>query len=207
MMGGIAVGRRMKSKPVTLAGRGAGRSPAQTVHDRKSRDLPINSVVGVTTVVDSAGDRLEVFRSLRDDPLASMHHAGSIDQAQFTAGRHLQRCYELAEVGGGKAIDPTKEAVDGGGNREPGVTDQQIKAFADIQKADKALGIEGAAIVRDILGDGLSLKRAALRRGFNQADDAKRYMGRRFRECLETLAVLWGYAGRARSVDKSDDGT
>ena len=100
-------GRKRKT-PVTLP----------PVHDRRSTDLVRNASVAIVEVDDpyaiEPGGKITVLRSLRDDPLARMSAAKQIDSAQFEAGRAWQADYEEAEVGGASAIDPTKEAVDGG---------------------------------------------------------------------------------------------
>ena len=91
------------------------------------------------------GAKLTVLRSLRDDPLAAMHNARQIDQAQFVAGRHWQRAFELAEVGGVRAVDPTRERVDDSRIAQATISDAQIRAFADLKRAMAALGLEAKA--------------------------------------------------------------
>lgn len=165
------------------------------VHDRRSSDVPAAIMVGTITVddpYDQGGGKIQVYRTLREDPLAAMHNAGQVDDAMFMAGRHWQRAYELAEIGGASAIDPTKEAVDGGLVPEP-FTDAQRKAVATLMGAKDKLGHYGDMLVRDILGERMTVKIAAARRGFT-SELAAKYVGRRFRECLETLAEYFGYA-------------
>jgi hypothetical protein len=71
-------------------------------------------------------------------------------------GRHWQAAYENAEIGGVRAIDPGKEAVDGG--RLPEVlTDQQRRAVVDLKNARLALGPEGNQLVIDVLAKGWSI--------------------------------------------------
>lgn len=185
----MAKRNKLKAK-ITLAG-----GQNVKIHDRLSSDLPINAQVGPTTVDDpyEAGAKIVAFRSLRDDTLAVLHHSKQIDEAQFMGGRHWQKAYELAEVGGARAIDPTREAVDGGGFVYSGISDAQSKALDSLKRAAKKLGMEGEALVRDVLGSHLTLDMAATKRGLmSQAERV--YIGRRFRECLETLAVVYNYA-------------
>jgi hypothetical protein len=136
-----------------------------------------------------------VFRSVRD-PIASLHSTGQIDEAQYRAGRHWQRAYELSEVGGARAIDPTKEAVDGGRMPEM-LTDAQLRAFKDLDQARKALGMVGERIVMAVLGERQTFAIVANRWGLS-TDRERRYIGMRFNECLEELAKLWGYAMRGK---------
>lgn len=175
----------------------AKRSQAVKVHDRMSSDLPINSVVSVAIVQDpysTTGERIQVLRSVRDDPVAGMHARGQVDDAQLAAARKWQALHEGAEIGSISAIDPGKEAVDGGRIPEP-ITDRQIKAIRGLAEADKRLGHDGKALVMDILGRRIGIREAAEKRGeFTRS--GWEYTGKRFRECLESLAILWGFAGK-----------
>lgn len=158
------------------------------IYQRLATDLPINSVVSRTVVDDpyEKGAELVVNASLRDDPLRAMFAKKQIDSAQFQAGRKWQSLAEAAEVGSVAAIDPAKEAVDGGRHCEP-ITDHQIAAIEKIKAADECLGKDGAILIRDVLMRRLPINKAALMRGLRTQRDID-YLGRRFRECLETLA-------------------
>lgn len=186
--------RRKLKKAVTLAS-----SNRTAPHDRRATEVPINSVVAATVAGDpyEPGAKITVLRSLRDDPLAAMHNAKQIDQAQFIAGRHWQRAFELTSVGGVRAVDLTRERVDGGGIPQPTLSDAQVRAFADLKRAMSALGLEGESLIKDFLGRGFTLRDIAVRRGVT-GERARGYIGWRLRECLDTLAVEFGYAGRAK---------
>ena len=181
------------------------------VVDRRAMDLPINTQVVVTTIQDAYGlrdgaifdeKRMEwvtpdipsavVVRSIRNDPLAALHAAKQVDEAQYLAGRHWQKAHELSIVGCVRAIDPFKEAVDGGILPEP-ISDIQRRGIADLARAARALGHAGDELVREILGEHRTLRQAMDRRGMSSDYDRK-FLARRFREALETLAVLFGYA-------------
>lgn len=165
------------------------------VHDRTTADLPINSIVAEAIVDDplERGAKLKVLRSVRDDPLAGMHSRAQIDDAQLAAGRLWQRYHEQSEIGGIQAIDPRKEAVDGGRIPEP-LSERYSKAFLELKKADKELGLYGASLVRDVLGRRMSISDVARARSMSRQREID-YIGGRFRECLESLAKLWGVAG------------
>lgn len=167
------------------------------VHDRRATDVGRNVLVAPAIVDDPhalvPGEKITVIRSLRDDPLAAMRAADHVDEAQYIAGRHWQKAYELAEIGGVKGFDWTKEAVDGGKIPQPTISDVQARAFSDLNLAARALGLEGDAIIRDMLGLGLTVVLASAKRGLHTEPERK-YIGRRFREALETLAVVYGYA-------------
>lgn len=186
--------RRRLKKAVTLAASAAG-----AIHDRRATGLSAKAQVAPVVADDpyEPGAKLTVLRSLRDDPLAAMHNAKQIDQAQFVAGRHWQRAYELAAGGGVRACDPTRERVDGGGIPQPTLSDAQIKAFGDLAGAMSALGLEGESLIKDFLGRGWTIADIAARRGA-RSERERSYLGRRLRECLETLPVVFGYAGSGR---------
>lgn len=184
---GAAMKPRRRGKPY---------NPAAPVHDRTSRDLLRNAQVAIDEVDDpyEAGGKIVVLRSTRNDPLADMKSKNQIDQCDYVAGRHWQAAWEHAEIGGVRAIDPGKEAVDGG--RLPEVlTDQQRKAVVDLKAAREALGREGHQLIHDVLAAGMSITQAAISRGLTSEADRK-YIGKRFRECLATLAKRFGYATR-----------
>lgn len=172
--------------------------PKDKVYDRLASDLPINAVVMPDVVDDplERGAKLRILRSVRDDPLAGMLSRDQIDQAQFMAGRRWQMFHEHSEIGGVSAIDPSKEAVDGGKIPEP-ITDRQIVAFRELNAGRKVLGIDGDELIRDVLGKCMSVTTAATMRG-HVSKDGRAYVGRRFRECLETLAILWNLASPKR---------
>jgi hypothetical protein len=99
-----------------------------SAHDRRATDLLRNAQVAPIEVDDpmERGGKLLVMRSTRDDPLADLHARGQIDEAQYQGGRSFQEDFETAERGP-RAIDPSKEAVDGGLMPEP-ITEAQRKA-------------------------------------------------------------------------------
>jgi hypothetical protein len=134
----------------------------------------------------------ESIRSLRDDPLAGMHSRGQIDEAMFYAGRTWQMHHENSEIGGVSAIDTTKDAVDGGRIPEP-ISDRQIRAFKQLRLADEALGYQGKMLIRKVLGERKSVQEYSMGLGLTSEREFN-YMSRRLRECLDTLAELWGFA-------------
>lgn len=169
---------------------------AQKVHDRLSQDLPINSRVAIAVVDDpysQVGEKIQVLRSLRNDPLADMLSRGVIDIALFNAGRKWERLHECTQIGPISAIDPGKEAVDGGKPREP-LSDRQIDAFKELAIADRRLGQWGGILIRNLLADRLTVGQ------ISELHDCKtgrrqHFMSLRIRECLEDLGKLWGFVG------------
>lgn len=168
-------------------------------HDRRSRDLLRNAEVA-TVEVDNPlaldpGDKIVVLRSTRNDPLGRLHSHHQIDEAQYQGGRAFQSDWEKAERGP-RAVDPTREYVDGGQTREP-ITEGQRKAVLRLNRAERELGADGSAIVHDVLVHGMTMQQIGERRGLT-TQRWKDYFARRFCECLDCLAVLYGFATQKR---------
>jgi hypothetical protein len=167
--------------------------PTPKVYDRLSTDLLANAKVAPVIVDDplSRGDKIAVMRSIRDDVLAEMLSRREIDQAQFDAGRKYEALCEQCELGSVQAIDPRKEAVDGGKGYE-GITDRQIDAVRHLGEAARILGPKGESMVRFVLIS----RRPFSALGLSQrATSAARI---KFFTYLEILAEFWGCATRAR---------
>ena len=169
------------------------------IHDRRSRDLPRNAEVAAVEVDDplalEPGEKIVTLRSIRNDPLGRMHTHRHVDEAQYQGGRAFQDDWEKAERGP-RAVDPTREYVDGGRAREP-ITESQRKAVLRLNRAERELGAVGSALVHEVLILGLTMEQIAQRRelrGQRWID----YFARRFRECLDRLALIYGFATERR---------
>ena len=168
-------------------------------HDRRSTDLNrgIGQYVAPVEVDDpmEAGGKLIVMRSTRDDPLADLHARHMIDEAQYQAGRAFQNDFETAERGP-RAVDPSKEAVDGGLMPEP-ITEAQRRAARQLATVYQKLGQDGSAIVHDVLVHNRTRKQVAESRGLT-GKRWEEYFGMRFRECLDCMALIYGFAMERR---------
>lgn len=182
------------------------------IHDRTSAIVPHGAKIFVDTTDDPwpgvrefASDeqtpgelraapppRISVVRSIRADPLGALKAQGVIDEVQFLAGQIWQWSYMRAEIGALKAIDPTLESVDGSHLSDP-LNQQVRKAVANLRKAKAALGSHGERLVIEILGKGRTLSQTADNFGL-PSRSGREYIGRRFRECLDCLAVVFGCA-------------
>jgi hypothetical protein len=136
--------------------------------------------------------------NLRDDPLGHMYHRGReeirLGRAQYEAGRKWQRTYEMAGIGRVRSPSDIREHVDGGGIAHSGATDKQMQAHALLHHWRGVLGDRGAELVEAVLADKRTLRQMALKL-HNEASAANiKYVGRRFRECLSTLAKEMGLA-------------
>jgi hypothetical protein len=167
--------------------------------DRKAREINrgISHHVAPVEITDpdaqDSREKIIVMRSTRNDPLGGMHARRFIDEAQYQGGRAYQHDFETAERGP-RAIDPSKEAVDGGRMPEP-LTDRQIDAVARLARADRDLGLDGSSIVHEVLILGLSVSQLAASRGL-VGEHFRKYFGRRLNECLDRLAMVYGFSTR-----------
>jgi hypothetical protein len=183
------VARAKRNKRQTLA----------RVHDRRSTDLPRNAEVAAVEVDDplglEPGDKIVTLRSLRNDPLGKLHSHRQIDEAQFQGGRAFQDDWEKAERGP-QAVDPTREYVDGGRAREP-ITERQRKAVLRLTRVERELGADGSMLVHEVLILGLTMEQVGQRRGL-LGQRWMDYFARRFKECLDRLALIYGFATEKR---------
>jgi hypothetical protein len=173
-------------------------NPAK-VHDRRSRDLPRHADVAPVEVDDplgpEPGDKIVTLRSLRNDPLGRLHSHRQVDEAQYQGGRSFQNDWEKAERGP-QAVDPSREYVDGGQFREP-ITEGQRKAVLRLNRAERELGADGSALVHEVLILGLTMEQISQRRGL-RGQRWLDYFARRLRECLDRLALVYGFATEKR---------
>ena len=177
--------------------------PSKT-YDRRAQDLPPNAEVAALEVDDpfgtEPGDKVIALRSTRGDPLAKLHSRRQIDEAQYRGGRAFQNDWEKAERGP-QAVDPTRERVDGGQMREP-ITEGQRRAVVRLNHVEHELGADGAALVHEVLILGMNMEQVGERRDL-RGQRWKDYFARRFQECLDRLALFYGFAAPARIPVKS----
>ena len=165
------------------------------LHDRRSHDLPRDAEVASVEVDNplgvEPGEKIVALRSIRNDPLARLHSHRQIDEAQYQAGRAFQDDWECAERGP-QAVDPSRDYVDGAQARES-ITEAQRKAVLRLNRAERDLGADGSALVHDVLVRGMTMEQVGERRCL-PTQRWKDYFARRFRECLDRLALLYGFA-------------
>jgi hypothetical protein len=165
------------------------------IYDRRSRELPFNAEVREVEVDNplalDSGEKILAIRSVRCDPLGRLHAHHQIDEAQYRGGRAFQSDWERAERGP-QAVDTTREYVDGTGTREP-VTESQRQAVLRLNRVERELGADGAALVHDVLVLGLTMDQVGQRRAV-RTQRWNDYFARRFRECLDRLALVYGFA-------------
>lgn len=165
------------------------------IYDRRSREVPFNAEVAEVEVDNplalDSGEKILAIRSIRSDPLGRLHAHHQIDEAQYRGGRAFQNDWERAERGP-QAMDPTRDYVDGARTREP-VTESQRRAVLQLNRVERELGTDGAALVHDVLILGLTMDQIGERRAV-RTQRWNDYFARRFRECLDRLALIYGFA-------------
>ena len=161
-------------------------------------DLPQEAEVAAIDVDDphatKSGEKITVLRQLRSDPLARLHAHRQIDEAQYRAGRAFQRDSEIAGRGV-RALDPSRERVDGGAFAEA-VTDAQVRAGKRLTEMERVLGRTMHRVAHAVLVDGMSMETLAKALFDREGEVAGKYYGRLFRDALDLLAVEYGFAGR-----------
>ncbi|WP_407118213.1 hypothetical protein [Bradyrhizobium sp. LMG 9283] len=165
------------------------------IYDRRSREVPFNAEVAEVEVDNplalDPGEKILAIRSIRSDPLGRLHAHHQIDETQYRGGRAFQNDWVRAERGP-QAVDTTREYVDGTGTREP-VTESQRQAALRLNRVERELGTDGAALVHDVLVLGLTMDQVGQRRAV-RTQRWNDYFARRFRECLDRLAHVYGFA-------------
>lgn len=168
-------------------------NPMATVHDRRSTDKLKDAQLAPQEVDDpfEIGAKIIVMRQIRNDPLAALQTRGHIDQAQYDAGRKFQMDFEDASQGP-RAIDPSAPYVDCS-RVDRSVSPKVSDALGSLAEAFKLLGQDGSAIVISVAVHGMTIGQVAVSRGMSSKSDLN-YLGRRFRECLNSLAKLYGFS-------------
>lgn len=187
----------MKAKRRKKHARGAAEAAA-AVHDRRAKDVRLHADVAPVEVDDPyatrPGEKITVLRQLRTDPLARLHSHRQIDEAQYRAGRAFQRDWEIAERGA-RAIDPTRERVDGGELPEP-LSERQVRSRKRLIEMERVLGRTMHRVTHAVLVEGMSMDALAQRLFNREGETSAKYYGRLFRDALDLLAAEYGLAGR-----------
>lgn len=108
------------------------------------------------------GAKLRVIRNLREHPIATLHHNGRISESQRIAAELFRSKYELSVLGAAKAIDYTKERVDGGKLSEP-LSERSQEAFQWLNNVARypSIGKVGFSILVAICGEGKGIAETA----------------------------------------------
>ena len=138
------------------------------------------------------GEKSEAIRTLRDDTLALLHSRKAIDDAMFFAGRLWQSYYDCSQLGAVCAIDPTKEAVDGGRFPEP-LSERQLRASDELAALKRGFQWEEWHMLEGILGHGRTIQQYGMSLGMTTAREFDG-VSQRFKGYLNKLAKLCRFA-------------
>lgn len=177
-------------EPNGIKSRRYGKPNPDHPHDRRSTDTLTAGEYAAVVVDDpyERGEKLTVVRQLRADPLGRLHSHHQIDDAQLAAGRAYQNDRELAERGA-KAMDPTKEQVDGGRMPEA-LTDRQIAARKRLIKIKQDLGRRLMWVLDAVLIEGQTIEQLTQ----SNVQSVLKLHGGLFRVALNELATIYCFS-------------
>lgn len=132
---------------------------------------------------------IDVQFNMRESYVGWLFARKLIDAGEKQAGDEIRQAYERMGGRGAGAIDYTKEHVDGGQIAQT-ITDGHLLAAARLREANAWLGPEGFDLTMKLAGECLWPKDLSPDRARQE------YLGLRFRECLDTLAVNRGHKMR-----------
>lgn len=137
----------------------------------------------------------------KESAISVLAAKGSIDAAQTAAAVRFRSLWEALGGSGAKAMDYTREPVDGGGASEP-ISLRQLTAGAELKVASDALkaahGIYAYRLVSYIAGEGRSIHEMTETR--RQRDT----MTDNLRTYLDVLAGIWGYKTQGSFRGRND---
>lgn len=140
------------------------------------------------------GQRYAAVVNVRESSIDHMASRGRINTAQSEAGQRFRRLWEKAAVGRNQAMDPSKEFVDGGGATDP-ISDDLVKAAAELAKIMRVAGPIGSQLLISIVGEGNRIEDTA--KGWSKSggavkgERAEGYVTGRMIEALDDLVSFW----------------
>lgn len=188
-------GRKRKAAPVTLAPVKTAAIPKLVRISTVTMDNPYFNPDPLHAEDRTNPARIEVALSMRESYITYLRGRRAISEEQYLAAVKVCTAFERLGGAGAGAMDFTRDVVDGGTTPVPAV-EIHNHAREVLSDCHLTLGPAGHDLVLKMAGQGLWPKDMAPR-------DAKKrdYLSMRFRECLEHLAIRWGYQkARARAV-------
>jgi len=174
-------GRKRAERPVTLSG--VTMVEVDNPHYRTAR--PGDDVTSV---------KITVGYNPRESYVGFLWHQRKITDAERSAADTVRQAFERLGGSGVGAMDYTQTPVDGGGGGEP-ITEAHRRAGKALREVHGYLGPQGHDLVLKLAGEG------RWPRDLAPSDKGMQdYLSRRFRECLECLAVAWGMQARGKRV-------
>lgn len=133
--------------------------------------------------------RIECAFNPNESYIGWLHVKNKITDAEYKAAGRVRQAFEAMGGAGASAIDYSRDAVDGGRIAEP-ITPRQMQAGITLRDVHASLGPQGHDLVLRIAGEG------CWPRDLSPDPEGQRYLRNRLKECLEHLAVHWGYQQR-----------
>ena len=149
----------------------------------KQVDDPDVAEALLTVAVNVRHDVIEFLYS-RIDPNTKRR---MIDEAQRKAGNAFLALLERTHESRGLALDYTKVRVDGGCG-VPEISLGRERAARELARIKAKLGLRDFYLARTIIGSNVPISATS------PSAAERRYLSRRFRDVLTTLAVHWGYS-------------
>jgi hypothetical protein len=158
-----------------------------------------NAKLATRTIRDPYDNSLrQATANVRADALGELMARNKIQHHQMEAGRELESAFERASVTGVKAMDFSREPVDGGKGFNDPYNDAKHQAGNFIAHAKRHLGDSGYRLLEMILRERHSVEDVAAALACDP-----RFVIVRLREALEKLATASGHTGegpRRKSV-------
>lgn len=174
-------------------------------HWAKSRpaEAKIKLATGEAQDPENPGTTAAVVRNVAEHPLSYMHNAGQITDVQLYAGEQFRRQFELAGIGGARAIDYSKTKVDGGILSDP-LSDRVQDATGWLMAAQRSphVGMIGYKLLEAICGEGKRVKEVAFTWSGSMSikgRSADGYIRGRLQEALDGLARHLNLDGNPRA--------
>ena len=156
--------------------------------------------LGERTIDDplEPGARMVATVNVRESAVAHMVSRRRLNASQEAAGERFRQLWERAAIGRSRAIDPAKEAVDGGKIGDP-MTDDMVRAARELDKALKSVGPAASSILISVVGEGQRIEDAAAnwshRGGIVTGRRAEGYITGTMVDALNALVGHWRLEG------------
>lgn len=166
---------RRKTKPKAIAGTGfimmeVDNPNYQPVHDGASANPR----------------KIMAAYNFKESYVGFLFGKGHISEAEKRAGDRVRQAFEAMGGAGAQAIDYSRTKVDGGKIADP-ISVRQLEAGATLREVHQRLGPEGHDLVIKLCGE------CRWPKDLTNEKYRQTYLSHRLRECLETLAVHWGF--------------
>lgn len=130
--------------------------------------------------------KVKLPHNAKESAIITMAARGHLNASQLQAAKRFCQYYERLGGSGAGSFDYSREPVDGGSTCTT-ISESQIEAGQQLKQCRDLLGIVGYDLVSKVAGQGMSLD--------NICSDKRRknYAADHLRDCLDVLAVHWGY--------------